>query len=76
MATEIDYAAVIYDEHIRSRGGPGDLVPTSVHHFLMARFDMDGPTARKVRDRSVRELKARGLIERVNTRGPYVRILQ
>lgn len=76
MATGIDYAAVIYEEHLRSRGGPGDLVQTYTARFLRERFSMDGPTARRTRDRAHKRLKDKGWVERVNERGPYFRILK
>jgi hypothetical protein len=67
---------VMYEEHLRSRGGPGEVVQTDAIHWLMERFDLEQPDAVKVRNRANRELKRGGYIERINVRGPYVRILK
>lgn len=79
----IDYAMVIYEEHLRPRGGPGDLVTTRTHPWLMERFPhLDGKAAWNIRREAHARLKAEGYVERVNKRGevvprgPYFRILK
>ncbi len=72
----IDYTMAIYEEHLRARGGPGEIVETYAHRWLMERFGLEKTEARTIRDRANRELKERGYIERVNERGLYVRILK
>ena len=71
-----DYTMAIYWEHLRRRGGPGDVVTTYAHRWLMEKYGLDRAEAASVRDKAHRELKRDGYIERVNVRGPYVRILK
>jgi hypothetical protein len=74
--SEPDYAMAIYQEHLRSRGGPGEVVQTYAHRWLMERYGLEGPEARTVRDRANRFLKDEGYIERINERSSFVRILK
>lgn len=73
---EPDYTMIMYEEHLRARGGTGDIVQTDAVHWLMERFDVEQADAVKIRNRANRALKKQGYIERINVRGPFVRILK
>jgi hypothetical protein len=70
----MDYAGQIYDQY-RKRGGIGDVVDFEVKPWLMKEYGLTEPQARRLRDEAMADLKARGMIERVNVRGRYIRIL-
>jgi hypothetical protein len=69
-----DYTRAVYD-YLRNLGEVGDEVPTAIHPYLMKKFDLTPEEAHRARAQAMRDLKARGMVERLNTRGPYVRIL-
>ena len=69
-----DYTRAVYD-YLRTLGDVGDEVPTAIHPHLMKKFDLTPEEAQSIRARAMRDLAARGMVERLNTRGPYVKIL-
>lgn len=69
-----DYTRAVYD-YLRTLGDVGDEVRTEIHPYLMKKFDLTPEEAQKARAQAMRDLKARGMVERLNTRGCYVRIL-
>ena len=69
-----DYVQVVYD-YIHTLGDVGDEVRTEIWPHLSKKFDLTPAEATRARRRAMRELTNRGLVERLNTRGPYVRIL-
>lgn len=69
-----DHTRAVYD-YLRTLGDVGDEVPTAIHPHLMKRFDLAPEEAQRVRAQAMRDLQARGLVERLNTRGRYVKIL-
>lgn len=69
-----DYAQVVYD-YIHTLGDVGDEVRTQIWPYLSKKFDLTPAEATRARRHAMRQLTNRGLIERLNTRGPYVRIL-
>lgn len=72
--TEPDYIQAIYD-HIRESGAPDDVVRTDIFPWLQARYGLSRTDAARIRRQAMKELKRRGLVERINTRGPNVQIL-
>ena len=72
--SEPDYIQAIY-EHILELGAPGDVVRTGIFPWLQAQHGLSGTDAARIRRQAMKELKRRGLVERLNTRGPNVRIL-
>ncbi|QSR30777.1 hypothetical protein CFI00_09785 [Nocardioides sp. S5] len=71
---DFDYTAAVYD-YLRSLGAPGDEVMTSIRPWLERTYDLGYSDAARVRRSAMTELTAQGKIERLNTRGRYVRIL-
>jgi len=69
-----DYTRAVYD-YLRTLGDVGEKVPTAIHPHLMKKFDLTPEEARRVRAQVMRDLKAGGMAERLNIRGPYVKIL-
>jgi hypothetical protein len=69
-----DYTAAVYD-YLRSLGDPGDEVVTSIRPWLERTYGLGYPDAARIRRIAMIELTAQGKIERLNTRGRYVRIL-
>jgi hypothetical protein len=69
-----DYTRAVYD-YLRTLGRVHEVVPTAIHPFLIKKFDLTPAEARRVRAQVMRDLKARGMAERLNTRGRYVEIL-
>lgn len=70
----VDYAEAVYD-YLRSLGDPGDEVMTSIRPWLEKTYGLAYPVAARIRRIAMKELTARGKVERLNTRGRYVRIL-
>jgi hypothetical protein len=64
---------VVYD-YIHTLGNVGDEVRTEIWAYLSKKFDLTPAEATRARRQAMRELTDRGLIERLNTRGPYARI--
>lgn len=73
-ATDVDYTAAVY-EYLRSLGDPGDEVMTSIRPWLEQTYSLGYPDAARIRRVAMNELTAQGKVERLNTRGRYVRIL-
>ena len=69
-----DYTAAVYD-YLRTLGDPGDEVMTSIRPWLEKTYGLDYPDAARIRRIAMTELTSAGRIERLNTRGRYVRIL-
>lgn len=69
-----DYTRAVYD-YLRTLGDVGEVVPTAIHPYLMKTFDLTPEEARRVRAQAMLDLKTRGMAERLNTRGRYVKIL-
>ena len=72
--TAPDYIQAIYD-HIRESGGPGDVVRTDIFPWLQTRYGLSRTDAARIRRQAMKELRRRGLVERINIRGPNVHIL-
>ncbi len=72
--SQMDYTQQIYD-YLRTLGGPGDEVISRIKPWLKATYGLTEREAVRVRKIATESLTARGLIQRVNVRGPYVRIL-
>ncbi len=70
-----DYTAAVYD-YLLSLGDPGDEVLTSIRPWLEKTYGLGYSDAARIRRIAMVELTARGKIERLNTRGRYVRILR
>lgn len=69
-----DYTRAVYD-YLRTLGDVGDEVFTAIHPYLMKKFDLTPEEARTARAQAMRELNARGMVERRNTRSRYLKIL-
>jgi hypothetical protein len=72
--SDTDYTSQVYD-YLRTLGEPGDEVLSRIKPWLKATYglsEQDAVLARKV---AMETLTDRGLIQRINIRGPYVRIL-
>ncbi|RHW22779.1 hypothetical protein D0Z08_31205 [Nocardioides immobilis] len=69
-----DYTRAVYN-YLRTLGDVGDEVRTAIHPYLMTKFDLTSEEAHSARAQAMRDLKSRGMVERLNTRGPYVKIL-
>jgi hypothetical protein len=69
-----DYTRAVYD-YLRTLGDVGDEVRTAIHPHLMKKFDLPPDEAQRIRAHAMHDLKARGMVERRNVRGPYVKIL-
>jgi hypothetical protein len=69
-----DYPRAVY-EYLRTLGDIGDVVPTAIHPYLMKTFDLAPLEARKARAKAMADLQSRHVVERLNTRGCYVKIL-
>ena len=61
--------------YLRTLGGPGDEVRTEVRPWLQREHGMTHREARRVRAKAMKDLKELGLAQRINVRGPYVRLL-
>ena len=70
----LDYTRQIYD-HLRTLGEPGDEVLSRIKPWLKATYGLSEREAVQIRKVAMADLTSRGLIERLNVRGPYVRIL-
>jgi len=73
VTNPVDIVAAVLG-YIRTLGEPGEEVRTAIKPWLMQTFGMDDAEAQRWRRRAMRELA--GKIERINVRGPYVRILR
>jgi hypothetical protein len=71
---DLDLTRAVYD-YIHTLGNVGDEVRTAILPYLMRNFDLTDAVAARARRTAMRELTERGSIKRLNTRGPYVRIL-
>jgi len=69
-----DYTRAVYD-YLRTLGDVGEVVPTAIHPYLMAKFDLTPEQAHRVRAQAMLNLKTRGMVKRLNTRGRHVEIL-
>jgi hypothetical protein len=69
-----DYANEVYD-YIRTLGEPGDEVRTAIRPWPETTYGLSYAEAAKARSRAMKDLTKRGLVERLNVRGAYVRIL-
>jgi len=74
MVENIDYTSAVY-EYLRTLGDPGDEVMTAIRPWLEKTYDLGYPDAARIRRIAMNELSAQGKVERLNTRGRYVRIL-
>lgn len=64
-----DYTRAVYD-HLRTLGEVGGPeFKTDIHPWLMHKYDLSADEAHAARERVMQELKERGMVERVNTRG-------
>jgi hypothetical protein len=72
--SQIDYTSRVYD-YLRTLGEPGDEVISRIKPWLKATYGMTEAEAVQARKTAMNTLTSRGLIQRVNVRGPYVRIL-
>ncbi|WP_148613413.1 hypothetical protein [Nocardioides rubriscoriae] len=64
-----NYTRAVYD-HLRTQGVVGGPeFKTDIHPWLMHEFDLGADEAHLVRARVMRELKERGMVERINIRG-------
>jgi hypothetical protein len=70
-----DYTAAVY-EYLGSLGGPGDEVRTAIRPWLEKKYSLTYREAAHARAVAMQELRAPGRVERLNTRGAYVRILK
>jgi hypothetical protein len=71
---DFDLTRAVYD-YIHTLGDVGDEVKTAILPYLRRNFDLTDAAAARARRTAMRELTERGSIKRLNTRGPYVRIL-
>jgi hypothetical protein len=71
---ETDYTGQVYD-YLRTLGEPGDEVLSRIKPWLKATYGLTEDEAVKARKLAMDTLTARRRIERINVRGPYVRIL-
>ncbi len=71
---ETNYTAIVYD-YLRSLGDPGDEVMTAIRPWLEREHGLSYAEAARARSKAMKELKAQGKVERLNTRSRYVRIL-
>ncbi len=69
-----DYTAIVYD-YLRTLGNPGDEVMTAIRPWLEREYGLSYTEAAQARAIAMKELKAQGKVERLNTRSRYVRIL-
>ena len=72
--SNIDYTAAVYD-YLRILGDPGDEVMPSIRPWLEKTHGLGYPDAARIRRLAMNELTAQGKVERLNTRGRYLRIL-
>lgn len=71
---DTDYTSQVYD-YLRTLGEPGDEVLSRIKPWLKSTYGLSEQEAVLARKAAMEALTARGLIQRLNTRGPYVRIL-
>lgn len=71
---EDDYTEIVYG-YLRSLGEPGDEVMTAIRPWLERTYGLSYAEAAKARSVAMKQLKADGRAERLNTRSRYVRIL-
>ncbi len=69
-----EYTKAVYD-YIHTLGEVGDEVPTAIWPYLASRYDLTPTETRRARRSAMDELSRLGLVERINVRGRYVRIL-
>jgi hypothetical protein len=69
-----DYTRAVFD-YIHTLGDVGDEVRTAIHPYLMKEYGLTSSQAQQARATAMKELTARGVVERIHVRGPYVRIL-
>ncbi len=69
-----DYTQEVYD-YVSSLGKVGDVVKTAIHPWLMETYGLNRAEARAARGHAMKELKRRGLVERINVRSRALRIL-
>lgn len=72
--SQMDYTQQVYD-YLRTLGDPGDEVLSRIKPWLKATYGLSEDEAVRVRKVAMDVLTARGVIQRINVRGPYVRIL-
>ncbi|GAB2646811.1 hypothetical protein [Kribbella swartbergensis] len=72
--SNIDYTSQIY-EYLRTLGEPGDEVLSRIKPWLKSTYGLSEREAVHARKVAMEALTSQGLIERLNVRGPYVRIL-
>ncbi len=64
-----DYTRAVYD-HLRTIGEVGGSeFKTDIHPWLVQKFDLGADEAHAIRAQVMQELKDRGMVERINTRG-------
>lgn len=64
-----DYTRAVYN-HLRTLGDVGGPeFKTDIHPWLMQKFDLGAAEAQSVRAKVMRQLRERGMVERINTRG-------
>ncbi len=61
--------------YLRTLGDPGDEVRTKVRPWLQGEHGLTYREAARIRATTMKSLRKLGLAERINVRGPYVRIL-
>jgi hypothetical protein len=72
-----DFSAVVYEklrENVELREGR-QLSRVQIRPWLSTTYGFSVRDGRRVRDAAMADLKRRGKIRRVNTRGPWVEIL-
>lgn len=72
--SQMDYTNQVYD-YLRTLGEPGDEVISHIKPWLKATYGLSEREAVRARKTAMETLSARGLIQRINVRGPYVRIV-
>lgn len=71
---EGDYTEIVYG-YLRALGDPGDEVMTAIRPWLEREYGLTYAEAARARAIAMKQLKADGRAERLNTRSRYVRIL-
>lgn len=71
---QADLTQAVYD-YVHTLGNVGEEVKTAIHPFLRREFGLTYAEAQSARRSAMAELTKRGCLQRLNTRGAYVRIL-